>query len=305
MDPKKTIEKLSRYAKNPQFADHSEKIEQTEHLASIADALKNPTKPVFGDFVQSFLDHVKGESGDKGDQGEKPVYGKDYLTDEEVESIKKEITPKLGEDYFTPAHINQITNQIKASVRDEVRPIKGIHYDDGKDGEDGKDADVNGIVEAVLAKIPKPKNGRDGRDSQFKIEDVVKATLKHLTNLKGDERPSLKMFRESDDLIGSVALHKNMMRNMPKSLLDGDQRWGGHGGGGTNSVNFIDNEIISGNGTSWILANIPITGSVQLIGPGIYLYPGNDPVYGYSISGKNITTQQSFVTGDLLANYRI
>ena len=65
---------------------------------------------------------------------------------------------------------------------------------------------------------------------------------------------------------------------------------------------FIDSEVVSGSGTSWTLANLPIVGSVHLFGAGIRLTPGagND----YTISGVTVTTANSYSTGSLLADYR-
>jgi hypothetical protein len=65
---------------------------------------------------------------------------------------------------------------------------------------------------------------------------------------------------------------------------------------------FVENEIVSGSGTSWTLANTPVSGSVKLWAGGIRLTPGggND----YTISGKNITTAASYAASALLADYR-
>lgn len=73
-------------------------------------------------------------------------------------------------------------------------------------------------------------------------------------------------------------------------------------GTSSSTFNFATNEIVSGSGTSWTLANTPITGSVQLYGSGIALTPGaeND----YTISGSTITTTNSYSAGVLLADYR-
>jgi len=102
--------------------------------------------------------------------------------------------------------------------------VKG---DKGDPGIDGKDANEEKIIRAVVAKIPIPKNGLDGQSP--KVEEIVKQTIKEIKSLKGDNRLSLRIFKEGDDVVGKVALHANMMKNMPKSLIDGDQRWGGHG----------------------------------------------------------------------------
>lgn len=56
----------------------------------------------------------KGDKGDKGDDGKTPEKGKDYFTDED----------KLA---------------LIDGLKEQVTPIKGIDYFDGKDGEDGAD----------------------------------------------------------------------------------------------------------------------------------------------------------------------
>ena len=63
----------------------------------------------------------------------------------------------------------------------------------------------------------------------------------------------------------------------------------------------IYNEIVSGTGTTWTLADTPITGTVQLYANGQRLIPGvsND----YTISGATITTASSWATGTVLADY--
>jgi len=65
---------------------------------------------------------------------------------------------------------------------------------------------------------------------------------------------------------------------------------------------FVENEVVGGSGTSWTLANTPVSGSVKLWAGGIRLTPGasND----YTISGKNITTAASYAAASLLADYR-
>lgn len=62
---------------------------------------------------------------------------------------------------------------------------------------------------------------------------------------------------------------------------------------------FVDNEVVSGSGTSWTLANTPIAGSVKLHA-GTRLVPGDD----YTISGVSITTTNSYPAGALIADYR-
>lgn len=64
---------------------------------------------------------------------------------------------------------------------------------------------------------------------------------------------------------------------------------------------MIENEIVSGSGTSWALAHTPAAGSVALFAAGIRLTPGigND----YTIVGTAITTVVSYPAKSLLADY--
>lgn len=71
--------------------------------------------------------------------------------------------------------------------------------------------------------------------------------------------------------------------------------------GGTTGT-FVDNEVVSGSGTSWTLSGTPISGSQHIYANGQRLTPGagND----YTISGAVITTTNSFSAGQLLADFR-
>ena len=61
----------------------------------------------------------------------------------------------------------------------------------------------------------------------------------------------------------------------------------------------VDNEIVSGSGTSFTLANIPSVGPA-LYGLGQRLFPNSD----YTISGVTITTTNSWLSGQILADYQ-
>ena len=67
------------------------------------------------------------------------------------------------------------------------------------------------------------------------------------------------------------------------------------------SINFVDNEIVSGTGTTFTLSFTPVLGSEHIFGEGQRLSPGG---IDYSISGKVITTINSFPTSSILADYR-
>jgi hypothetical protein len=72
-------------------------------------------------------------------------------------------------------------------------------------------------------------------------------------------------------------------------------------GGGASA--YIDNEIVSGSGVNFTLANTPIAGSVHVYVNGQRLTPGvgND----YTIAGTTITLVNSTSTGTMIADYKI
>ncbi len=122
-------------------------------LEEIANGLKPVSKAA--NFVNGFLESIKG---DKGDPGYNPVKGKDYFTLEEISQFKKEITPIKGKDYFdgkdgytpqkgkdywTESEINKVISYIQSKIRTP---------------KDGKDANEPRIVKEVLDKIAKPKD---------------------------------------------------------------------------------------------------------------------------------------------------
>ncbi len=177
------------------------------------------------------------------------------------------------------------------------------------------------------------RNGRDGRDglnASGYIPETVESIVDKLNSKEGIL--SIKVFKdfpaptvmETFDFKSLKFGGKNQLelRDIKGARLDNnDQRW--HGGGdvvaaGTNiiittnasgqkvinasatSVSFVDNEIVSGSGTAFVLANTPILGSEHIFAGRQRLYPTTD----YSISGTGITTVLSWSTGDLLADYR-
>lgn len=65
----------------------------------------------------------------KGEKGDTPVFGVDFLRENELAEIMRSITPKYGTDYMTPEDVTRI--------REQVTPRKGKDYFDGKKGDKG------------------------------------------------------------------------------------------------------------------------------------------------------------------------
>ncbi len=68
----------------------------------------------------------------------------------------------------------------------------------------------------------------------------------------------------------------------------------------TSTSTEVFNEVVSGSGTTFTLANTPTAGTVRIVAGRNRLYPTTD----YTISGATITTVLPWLAGDLLADYK-
>jgi hypothetical protein len=118
----------------------------------------------FDENLREVFSHMKLVKGAKGDAG------------------KDGYTPKAGIDYYTKAQVDSIIKTaqdrtLKGTIQnliEDIRPIKGKDYFDGKDGytpEYGKDYFTKSDVERFMAEVSqrvqrKVKNGIDGRDGK-------------------------------------------------------------------------------------------------------------------------------------------
>lgn len=71
--------------------------------------------------------------------------------------------------------------------------------------------------------------------------------------------------------------------------------------GNASSVTFVDNEVVSGSGSTFTLAHTPTVGTEHIYGLGQRLIPGD---VDYTISGATITTINSWSADQILADYR-
>lgn len=150
---------------------------------------------------------IKGDKGDKGD------------------------TPQKYVDYFTELEVEQLATFLKETVKDEVRPIKGVDYFDGVNGKDGKDGKDG-------------KNGRDGRDGRdgkdAAVLDTEGLVAEVIRRIPVTEMPTL------DEIVREIKKKKLIelrdIKNMPLNM--NDMRW--HGGG-LSTVSHDD--TLTGNGT--------------------------------------------------------
>lgn len=95
------------------------------------------------------IEKIKGEKGDTGEEGNTPVKGKDYFTEEEINNFVEEIQSLIkvpkdgmnGKDGIIPIAGKDYPSkqQIKNQIRYFISQIKIQKPKDGRDGVDGKD----------------------------------------------------------------------------------------------------------------------------------------------------------------------
>lgn len=207
--PKKLKE---AFANDPEIMEILNEKEQAE----LADSMGKGEGEEKMDFFSKLAASMVGEPG------KTPIKGEDYMTPEELQSLKEEIlkeaTPEKFKDYFTDEELTYIMGEIKTALKDEVTPQKGVHYFDGEDGKDAE-VDVDGIVQAVLDKMPHDE------ENELPPEEVKK----RLADLEAS-------IPKVDTIVSEIKKGKLLeLRDIKGARLDtpkfngNDQRW--HGGG--------------------------------------------------------------------------
>lgn len=207
------------FADSPDVLRVLESQEQTELLKGV---LAETTKK---SAMELKAEYIKGDKGDKGDEGYTPIKGVDYFTDNEV---------------------SDVAQYVKKTVKDEVRPVKGVDYSDGEPGKPGK----NGTDGLDGTDGKDGKNGTDGSpDSPLQIARKLN-TLKELVDssvIRG--LPTLESF------VKQIKTGKLLeLRDIKGARMDmNDQRWHGGGSSGTGSVTSVS--VVTANGVSASVAN--------------------------------------------------
>jgi len=271
----------------------------------------------------------------RGPKGHTPVKGKEYYTEEErknlITEILKEATPEKGIDYYTDEELQKIADEIFERVRkpeDGKTPVKGVDYFDGEPGDDADEEAIEGRItekllakiptlEQIVEKIPPPEKGDPGSP------DTGTDIVNKLESLPEEERLDYDKLRNTPNI---QALVRKLAGDMAKPSKTSAQsyaisdmtdvsmqgivagqllQWDGrrfipYTPVSVSGVNQIFNEVPSGSGTSFTIANTPISGTLRLFRGGGRLTEGTD----YSSSGVNITLGVSLSVGeDFVADY--
>lgn len=157
--------------------------------------------------------------------------------------------------------------------------------------EDGKDADEQKIIDELTKIIPKK-------------EDILNDVEKDLPKLGEPIRDSLELIEGEENKlkIEAIGYLKEKLDKLEKLINSKISLGGGGGGLSVSALNLhlIDNEIVSGSGTTFTLANTPISSSVKVYALGQRLKLTTD----YSLVGRVITTVSSWGTGEITSDYR-
>ena len=185
-----------------------------------------------------------------------------------------------------------VVKELKSGLKEELRPVKGVDYDDGEPGKDAEPIDIKALTGAVLAQIPKSKD--------ISLDEIVRKAITELT-------PSMLTV---DDVVKELKEKKLLeLRDIKGARLDSpsggfnmnDQKW--HGGGdtvaaGTNitiTTNADGEKVINASGGGGSVESVsgedsvvvdntdPANPIVSLVNDA--LSPGNLQYYGTNPSG--------------------
>jgi len=203
---------------------------------------------------------------------------------EELQQLHKEVIKKIQKENASSFSnmkrwaMEQVSTlfvkyQIKEKIAELDKKMSEIH--------DGKDADSAQIVQDVIAQIKLPEH----KETIFEPEEI----RDKLELLTGKERLEIKAIKDLQELLDEL-------KKRPTHF----------GGGGYSKIaadmHDVPNEVVSGSGTTFTLAHIPSPAtSLKLYGRGQRLLLTTK----YSVSGKVITTVDTWATGDILADYNI
>lgn len=224
---------------------------QQEELTNLE--IKTKKNESFDESLRTVFSHmklVKGAKGEAGKDGKTPVAGVDYYSKKQVELMVRSL------------HEGTTKYTIQKLVED-IRPIKGKDYFDGKDGytpKYGKDyftkKDIDSFISEITYNIQKTvKNGKDGKDGkegkslQFKWEGTKLLIRKDGGEWEGKDLKGLDGLNGGGGGIHKIEDATDVnTKNVEagQALVWNGSQWvpGGAGGGDVNSVNGQTGEVV-------------------------------------------------------------
>lgn len=270
---------------------------------------------VLGGIIKILANHKKGTE-DMNEENRQVIMAMlEKIVDKHEEhkgTIDKAVTTQLNSHNFV---IRGLIDQVNESLEEVKSRVP-------KDGEPGKDSDPEEVAAIVMKKIKIPKGAKNAILSPVDMANALES-LENEDRLSADAidddsfgekiRKAIKSNKGIIKVIVDIAVGGarflsyladvaiSSPTNGQALVYDSTNKvWKNGtvsgGGGGFNNIN----EIVSGTGTAFVLANTPIDSTkVCVYGGGSRLYPTLD----YTIAGKNITMVNGYATGQVLADY--
>lgn len=201
-------------------------MNSTVGILKLLKSFSNTVKDKFKEFDKTLLIHESVLSDVKkqvstlklkhGEDGYTPVKGQDYLTEEELVAIKKEVTPIIGEDYFT--------EEDKSAFREDVTPVKNSDYFDGEDGYTpikGVDYFTDEEVRTFKEEITpiKGKDYFDGVNGKTPVKGEDYLSAKEINEIKQEITPIIGEDYLTDEEMGQIKISLTPVKG--KDYFDG------------------------------------------------------------------------------------
>lgn len=179
-------------------------------------------------------------------------------------------------------HLNEIASQKVdlEKLKQELLPIKGIHYFDGVDGEDGQ----------MGLRGEKGDQGESGETG----EDGKNITLEEARLLLQDLLQDLELGLPQKQVESLIKKHITTTSNkLAQSIAtlrgDVERNYGGHGGSGGNGTLSMEVPVgtVDGSNTTFNVSHTPLY--IEVSGQTMVSQTQDAVNYGYTLSGLTVT----------------
>lgn len=232
----------------------------------------------------------KGEKGDKGERGERGFVGEKGDTGEiEVENLEALVLSLLPDSSeITP---KEVIDKINASRGGRISRSKIEGFDD-----------VENMVRGNSRQLQNFISLGGSRSTAIKASGVLLGTGITTVNFVGASGTKVGDGSEVNITTGGGTGTVNSIVAGTGISVDSTDPSNPIVTNTGSAPSFVENEIVSGSGTTFTLANTPVALSVHVfaLGQRLTLGASND----YTISGAVITTANSWSAGAIVADYR-
>lgn len=266
-----------------------------KRLSGLMELSKSPGKMLLHIYdLEDKVDDAKGNQKDLMDRIDeflktsdkmKPVKGKDYLTDDDVNELVDKVSAKVPKQ--DPIDYEKINTDLVSDVMKQIKKPK-----DGKNGKDGI-VDHDLLASKLAEHLEQAEDGEDGKDGQDGSPDTPEEVRDKLMTLPNGQRlhvkyiDGLETFPKQQDVDYQLSKARNQISYLIQAVETLRNSINPSGGGGYTFVE-IPTGAIDGSNVIFTLANVPTS-------PGTMLLQLNGAVQfqnisgDYTISGNTIT----------------